>query len=67
MPKGGKRKGAGRPEGTSMYKEKTESIRVPMTLVPHVKYLLENYIDNGLNVVVTEDVAPNRIITFVFY
>jgi DNA polymerase V len=36
-PRGGKRAGAGRPEGSGQYKEKTKAIRVPESLVSQVK------------------------------
>lgn len=41
MPnKGGYRPGAGRPQGSGMYKESTHPIRVPTSLVPQVEKLL---------------------------
>ncbi len=67
MAKGGFREGGGRRHGSGKYGEKTAQIRVPLTLLPHVKLLLENYIDNGLKVQVVEDIAPNLSITFSFY
>lgn len=38
--KGGCRPGAGRPYGTGRYKESTQPIRIPSSLVPQVKLLL---------------------------
>jgi hypothetical protein len=43
MPSGGYRKNAGRPEGTSKYKEKTVPIRIPITLIPYIKIALDDY------------------------
>jgi len=40
MPRGGFRKGAGRPRGTGPWNEPTELMRVPVSLVPLVKKTL---------------------------
>jgi DNA polymerase V len=37
MSKGGKRAGAGRPKGTTMYGEPTERIRVPLSMLGDIK------------------------------
>lgn len=41
---------AGRPDGTSKYKEKTVPIRVPLTLVRYVEGMLESYVKNDFKV-----------------
>lgn len=41
---------AGRPDGTGKYKEKTVSIRVPLTLVPYVECVLKSYVINDFKV-----------------
>lgn len=41
--RGGKRPGAGRPKGTSLYKEPTRPVRIPEGLVAHVSEMLEFY------------------------
>jgi|DEB19_MinimDraft_2_1074335.scaffolds.fasta_scaffold266487_1 hypothetical protein len=46
MAVGGKRKGSGRPKGTSRYKEDTKPIRIPLTLIPLVTLLL-GYVEKG--------------------
>lgn len=46
MAVGGKRKGSGRPKGTSRYKEDTKPIRIPLTLIPLVTLLL-SYVEKG--------------------
>jgi DNA polymerase V len=37
-PRGGKRSGSGRPSGSGLYREKTQAIRVPVSLVGQIKH-----------------------------
>lgn len=46
MSSGGLRKNAGRPHGTGLYKEKTVPIRVPLALEPHIRTILNFYLEN---------------------
>ena len=55
MSVGGFRKGSGRPNGTSKYKEKTVPVRIPLTLMPYVKILLDKYVQNGLKITAFEE------------
>jgi DNA polymerase V len=41
--RGGKRPGAGRPKGTSLYKEPTKPVRIPEGLLSHVSEILKFY------------------------
>ena len=41
MPKGGKRKGAGRPTGTGKYQEPTKAIRVPISIIEKIHDLTQ--------------------------
>ncbi len=45
MSIGGKRKGSGRPKGTSRYKEDTKPIRIPLTLVPYINKFLNDHVE----------------------
>lgn len=42
--RGGQRPGAGRPEGTGKYHEKTYPVRIPVSLLPKVHDMLEKYL-----------------------
>lgn len=44
---GGYRPGSGRPKGTGKYREPTEPLRVPRSLLPQIKDLLAYYLGNG--------------------
>lgn len=46
---GGYRPGSGRPKGTGKYREPTEPLRVPRSLLPQVKDLLAYYLDSTEN------------------
>lgn len=60
MSFGGRRKGAGRPKGTSRYKEETKPIRIPLTLVPLVTLLLD-YVEKGSKANDIEDIFSEVI------
>lgn len=40
MPRGGARKGAGRPKGFGKYKEETKAVRLPVSYLPHIEKLM---------------------------
>lgn len=46
---GGYRPGSGRPKGTGKYREPTEPLRVPRSLLPQVKDLLAYYLETAEN------------------
>jgi len=46
MPRGGKRKGAGRPKNSGKYKEPTKPVRIPVSLIDKVKSFINKLISN---------------------
>lgn len=46
MKRGGKREGAGRKPGTSLYGEPTKPMRIPLSLVAEVEKMLRKLIKN---------------------
>jgi DNA polymerase V len=48
---GGYRPGSGRPKGTGKYREPTEPLRVPRSLLSQVKDLLAYYLETGHNTI----------------
>ncbi len=45
MPRGGKRKGAGRKVGSGKYGEPTKPVRVPVSLIDKVKVFINKWRD----------------------
>lgn len=46
MPRGGKRKGAGRKKNSGRYGEPTKPVRIPVSLIDKVKLFINNWLQN---------------------